>query len=330
MKYTVMGFSQRKLCEMGLDLTDAMILRWLVDFYHTGKMMKVSVGGTEFVYVNYKHLISDIPIIGIKSKDALRRRMLKLVNSGLIESHTVREGGTFSYYRITEMYESIVSDSKYHPTTQESYPYDSKVVPPTTQKSEQIDPSTKIDQSTIHQKETSLRSAKKKEATGETENPTEKEGATNPPIPPDPPSSCGRKSKSKKYKAYPADFERWYELYTRKIKKAEAFKAWQQTEDIRPPLDELCKITIEHNNFWISIDTPMTYIPHPATWLRGRRWDDELYEKQESNQMDEHERLKMGQRVAQRLIEREREREARIKARAKEIMEERRKAKGGN
>ena len=38
MKYTILGFSQRKAVELGLDLKQLLILRWFVDYKDTDKM----------------------------------------------------------------------------------------------------------------------------------------------------------------------------------------------------------------------------------------------------------------------------------------------------
>lgn len=145
MKYTVMGFSQPKLVELGLDLSDALILRWFVDFYATGRMHKIiAPSGETFVQVNYKAMIEDIPIIGVGSPNNLRRRMSKLVEAGVMEHYTFRSGGTFSCYRLTEAYESLVSgpdNASVGGTPQKAEGYAPKGVGGTPQKAEQKNPS---------------------------------------------------------------------------------------------------------------------------------------------------------------------------------------------
>ena len=71
-------------------------------------------------------------------------------------------------------------------------------------------------------------------------------------------------------------FETFWNAYPRKVAKAEARKAWKQTEAIRPDMDTLlhaikaaCK-----TEQWMK--SGGAFIPYPATWLRGERWDDEL------------------------------------------------------
>lgn len=72
------------------------------------------------------------------------------------------------------------------------------------------------------------------------------------------------------------DFDQFWAAYPKKVAKADARKAWLQTKDFRPPLPELLS-KIQANcrtESWMKQGG--TFIPYPATWLRGERWDDEL------------------------------------------------------
>ena len=113
MRYTIEGFSQAEAIKfrrteivkdsrgndkekvITLDCTDLVILRWFVDFYTN--MIKIDVGGRQYAWVNYKSLISDMPLLGFK-KAMLAIRFKKLVSFGILSHHTVKNGGTFSYY----------------------------------------------------------------------------------------------------------------------------------------------------------------------------------------------------------------------------------------
>ena len=108
MKYTVEGFDQQLLVEYGLDCVDSVILRWFVDFYHTGKMAKVLNDGKEYAWVDYSGLIEDLPIIRIKN-DAVRKRFIKFEKCGLMEHYTKKQGGSYSCYRLTDKYERLVN-----------------------------------------------------------------------------------------------------------------------------------------------------------------------------------------------------------------------------
>lgn len=70
---------------------------------------------------------------------------------------------------------------------------------------------------------------------------------------------------------YTEDFETWYACYPRKGNKRDAFKAWNQTAEIRPPniVEKTCllvDVDLRHRQ--------MAYVPLPATFLRAERWDD--------------------------------------------------------
>lgn len=65
------------------------------------------------------------------------------------------------------------------------------------------------------------------------------------------------------------DFETFYSLYPRKISRTNAEKAWKKQKcvlsQVMPSLQKQMKL-------W----TDPQFIPHPASWLNGRRWEDEF------------------------------------------------------
>jgi hypothetical protein len=71
-----------------------------------------------------------------------------------------------------------------------------------------------------------------------------------------------------------AQFEQFWKIYPRKVAKADARKAWAQTEKIRPDLQTV--ITAVQNacktDQWMRGGGQ--FIPYAATWLRGERWED--------------------------------------------------------
>lgn len=70
------------------------------------------------------------------------------------------------------------------------------------------------------------------------------------------------------------DFDAFWELYPRKVAKADARKAWKR----RKPEEQGRAILALHHHavYWAATGTEPQYIPHPATWLNGERYDDEL------------------------------------------------------
>lgn len=73
---------------------------------------------------------------------------------------------------------------------------------------------------------------------------------------------------------YPQDFEAWYSLYPRKRNKADAAAAWPQARALAT-WEQLIEGLKRSIAVWEREKTPPDKIPHPATWLSKRRWEDE-------------------------------------------------------
>ena len=74
----------------------------------------------------------------------------------------------------------------------------------------------------------------------------------------------------------PEGFETFWKTYPRKTAKANALKAWAK---LKPNAELISKImqSVAYHCLcadWLKDDGQ--YIPHPATWLNGKRWEDEL------------------------------------------------------
>ena len=111
MKYTVEGFSQERLVELGLHIDDALVLRWFIDFTNTDRMRTLNHSGDTWYWVKYKGLIEDLPILGTNRRTA-ERKLQNLVKAGVLLHYTHKVGGVFSYYRINEpVYTSLISNS---------------------------------------------------------------------------------------------------------------------------------------------------------------------------------------------------------------------------
>jgi hypothetical protein len=71
-------------------------------------------------------------------------------------------------------------------------------------------------------------------------------------------------------------FDEFWKAYPKKVAKADARKAWLQTKDVRPELTYLLSAIQAHCKTEQWMRNAGAFIPYPATWLRGERWDDEL------------------------------------------------------
>ena len=70
-----------------------------------------------------------------------------------------------------------------------------------------------------------------------------------------------------------ADFERWYSVYPRHVGRAAAEKAWLALKPSSELVITLMAAVELWRPHWAAMDTK--FVPHPATWLRNRRWEDE-------------------------------------------------------
>lgn len=74
----------------------------------------------------------------------------------------------------------------------------------------------------------------------------------------------------------PDPFEAWWSVYPRKAAKVEARKAWGQMSKAIGLLT-LAELMARTERFAQSVvNREPEHVAHPATWLRGERWNDEL------------------------------------------------------
>jgi len=71
------------------------------------------------------------------------------------------------------------------------------------------------------------------------------------------------------------DFKQFWDAYPRRVAKADALKAWSK---LKPDPELLAKILEAvrqqaQQPDWLKADG--AYVPYPASWLNGRRWEDE-------------------------------------------------------
>ena len=100
MKFNIVGFNQERLIELGLDGTDALLLRWFIDFYASTDMKKYEHAGAHYGWVAYTHVVQEIPVIGIKTKDGVYRRFKKYVHKEILAHYNYPIGpNSLSCYR---------------------------------------------------------------------------------------------------------------------------------------------------------------------------------------------------------------------------------------
>lgn len=67
-------------------------------------------------------------------------------------------------------------------------------------------------------------------------------------------------------------FDEFWKLYPRKVAKPNALKVWLRIK----PDDELLTSIIDAVKRQGLYDKEIQFVPHPATWLNQRRWEDEV------------------------------------------------------
>ncbi|HAT4295071.1 TPA: hypothetical protein I9069_001748 [Clostridium perfringens] len=109
MKYTIHGFSQKKLIEAGLDNDDALILSVIKDMYSSKNMQFQIIDGERFIWIDQGYLLEQVPIIGRHRK--LQLRLKNLCDKGIIERRllNIKDGvkGSFSYINITSKLDDL-------------------------------------------------------------------------------------------------------------------------------------------------------------------------------------------------------------------------------
>jgi hypothetical protein len=73
-------------------------------------------------------------------------------------------------------------------------------------------------------------------------------------------------------------FRRFWECYPKKVNKAAAIRAWKKEAAIvREVQEKIMAALVLHKQQYGWRKDNGQYIPNPATWLNGRRWEDELF-----------------------------------------------------
>lgn len=146
MKYTIEGYSQEKAVELGLNIEDLIILRWIQDFYPL--MTKKIINNEEYVWINYSKLLEDLPILSFKNKRSLMRKLENFEKIGLLKRECIRDkNGVYSYIIITNKINILlssnnVSNSIKNDVTPETYGYDTRDTSHMTLETQQNNPST--------------------------------------------------------------------------------------------------------------------------------------------------------------------------------------------
>ena len=130
MKYTIY-INQKELCKTDFDLVDGAILDYLYFICNSKneKINKQRING--YTWVDYNKILIDNPLLRIKSKGALSRRVKKMEDTGFIKSIERRKNGhKLKYFALTKKSNSLFTQThdpiheKENPIHLNSYPID--------------------------------------------------------------------------------------------------------------------------------------------------------------------------------------------------------------
>lgn len=73
--------------QLDIDLIDAAILDFFESWVLTGNIVKLDDNGITYYWLDYKNLINEMPLLKIKSKDGVYRRIKKMCDQDLLVPH---------------------------------------------------------------------------------------------------------------------------------------------------------------------------------------------------------------------------------------------------
>lgn len=83
-----------------LNIIDAAILTWLMDFQSDPDVQKIVINQEVYFLVTYDSIINDLPLLGITNKQVMKRRIDKLINVGLIGKYIDVSNGSLTYFTV--------------------------------------------------------------------------------------------------------------------------------------------------------------------------------------------------------------------------------------
>lgn len=230
-----------------IGLNEAIVLQQL-NYWLQKNNSGVSYHGRNWVYNTYADWRKQVPFF---SERTVQRVMLKLEGMGLIESEMINKskGDRTKFYTINKDHEILSKSSRQSGMT---------IAPEWHDHSANLAPSSR--QSGMLSTETTTETT--------TNTPPTPKGVDERPAP--------VKLKPKNSNDQERKFNLFWSLYPRKTNKQAAVKAWQKLKPSNDLFDKIMHALSKHcvSDGWQRDGGQ--YIPHPSTWINGKRWEDEL------------------------------------------------------
>lgn len=102
--------------------------------------------------------------------------------------------------------------------------------------------------------------------------------------------STTKESKTKKPNTHANGFDEFWKAYPKKVAKTAAQKAWDKLKPDQSLQETILQAVNAAKNSRSWTKDNGQYIPYPASWLNGRRWEDETgqHQQQEKQTFDPH------------------------------------------
>ena len=109
LKFTIHGFQQQKLMEIGLDNNDALVMSVIKDMYASASIESLMIEDERYIWVNQTQLREFVPIIG--SLRTIQRVFEKLRKAKVFDTQVIHEKkgikGTFYFIKPTQLFDDL-------------------------------------------------------------------------------------------------------------------------------------------------------------------------------------------------------------------------------
>lgn len=133
-----------------LDLIDLAIFDFIKDFANSSKCVKVQTQEGTYFWISHKLVMEEMPLLKIKTKRGLIKRIDNLINAGILRKHPDSNRYNKTLYSFGENYNLLVFanedlhtptkdntyEQKFTPMNENSYTYEQKFIGPMNKSSE--------------------------------------------------------------------------------------------------------------------------------------------------------------------------------------------------
>jgi len=277
------GIYQEAVVRHGLHEKTTFIDWAIVDYIkdwigYSGAKTFIDDNGTTYYWINFKHLIEEMPLLGISTKAGISKRITHLKNVGILD--TFRTGDCSLGVRLTPLGEEILKFSK-RPVNESEHPVNFRKHPVNFRKhpvNESLQPPlTKVNSTNNRSIQYTTKNNRSEDLKNNIDHPADDRACTSAPATQNSPKErrciCSTDILDEKNKKV---FSMFWSIYPRKVGKGAAAKAWKNLK-LRDGDRDLCKAILDGAKRMkeVATYTDKQFIPHPATWLNQRRWEDE-------------------------------------------------------